>query len=149
MQVITAEIVGDFKIQLEKFFDIQINDISICICNPEEFKPFKFADYIVAYTLTTPDLKLIYILEEEYTNRSHVEWLKLIKHELVHVFYSVKFRSGTPRWLNEGLACNLAGQEKPIVDITLNDLIKYNNSTDKQIYSFGYSAVKKLLEVNP
>jgi hypothetical protein len=146
MQVTNALLVGDFKKDLEKFFDVTISDISICICNPEEFKPFKFADYVMAYTITIPNLQIVFILDEKYTNYSHEEWLKVVKHELVHLFFSSKFKSGNPRWLNEGLACYLSGQEKPLTDVTFDDLIKYNNSTDEKIYSVGYTLVKKLLD---
>jgi hypothetical protein len=144
MQVKNAEIVGDFKIQLEKFFDIKIGDIFVCICNPEEFKPFKTNEWSVGAYVSQN--RTVFVLEESSSNYSHDEWLKIIKHEMVHIFYSCKFGSDMPKWFNEGLACYLSGQQVQEADFSIGDLLINSRENTKDIYKVGYSAVKILLK---
>ena len=144
MRIITDTIISGFREEMESLFDISIPKINVCILSVEEFKHFKDADWLVGFAF--PRKRSVFVIEEADSGRSHDEWLKIIKHEIVHIFYELKFQTGNPRWFNEGLANYLSGQNKKIVDVDIKTLLKYHSTADEEIYSVGYSAIKKLLE---
>ena len=51
-----------------------------------------------------------------YTKESDHKDIKsfrlVLQHEYVHLYYRKLTNTGDPRWINEGLACYLAGQKK-------------------------------------
>ena len=87
-----------------------------------------------------------YLKESDHKNIRHF-W-QTLKHEYCHLYFK-KLAHGTnyPKWLNEGLACYLASQEKPIP--TKEEAIKifnYFKRTDKDIYKISYFWVSLLIK---
>jgi len=93
----------------------------------------------------------IYILHpkvfaKESDHKAAYFW-KVLKHEYVHLYYRRMVGTGNPRWLNEGLACYLAKQEKSVPDKKLLlGLNKFFDRGDKDIYGVGYFWTKYLIE---
>ena len=133
----------DFRTRLEEIFDMKIDKILICVLSKEEFSHFKTTEWMVGFAF--PRRHTVFVVEESASTRSNDEWLKIIKHEIVHVFYESKFHSILPYWLNEGMACYLSGQQNSRTEISIKDLMKYHNSSDKGIYDIGYTAVRLML----
>jgi hypothetical protein len=86
----------------------------------------------------------IYTKESDHTAK---HFWQTIKHEYCHLYYKKLTGTSYPKWLNEGLACYLAGQVKK--SPTLIDIMKvfdYFKRKDWQTYSIGYFWVKLLVE---
>lgn len=86
----------------------------------------------------------IYAKESSHTAE---HFWKTIKHEYCHLYFKKLTGTGYPKWLNEGLACYLAGQVKK--SPTSDDVMKifdYFKKSNWQIYSIGYFWVKLLIE---
>lgn len=136
-------LVGRFKSELELFFGINLPDLKICVLTKDEFSIFRTNDWSVGSFVTS--LNTVFIMNESESGYNHEEWLKIIKHELVHLFYAHKYKTMTPSWLFEGLACFLANQEIRIIDFTIQDLMNSDFDQRKDKYSLAYSAVHSLL----
>ena len=81
------------------------------------------------------------------SNHNADHFWPVIKHEYAHLFFKQLTGVSYPKWLNEGLACYLAKQEKKAP--THNEAMKILDSFQKsnsQIYSIGYFWVKLLIE---
>lgn len=93
----------------------------------------------------------IYILHPSvYTKESDhtiAHFWQTIKHESSHLYFKQFTGINYPKWLNEGLACYLAGQKKK--NPTLEDAVKvfdYFRKGGSQVYGIGYFWVKLLIE---
>jgi len=93
----------------------------------------------------------IYILNPKiYTKESDhsiEHFWQAIKHEYCHLYFRQLTGVNYPKWLNEGLACYLAGQVKKTPP--RNEAMKvfdYFQKSDKQIYCIAYFWVKLLIE---
>jgi hypothetical protein len=129
--------------ELAAVFDVPVFPISILILSEDDFSRLPQPSWVVGFAV--PRKRLIIIKEQETSGRNREDWLKVIVHEMVHLFYLERFESPQPMWLYEGLACYLAGQKKQQQPIDIKMLLKYQRDSDEHIYSVGYSAVKKLL----
>lgn len=93
--------------------------------------------------------KLIIMLSWNAVSKSERNWesyKKVLKHEYAHVAYRHLTGHGYPKWLNEGLACYLAGQKKK--SCSLEDALSvfdYFSKSDKHIYNIGYHWVNLLV----
>ena len=88
----------------------------------------------------------IYIKESSHDNIK--KFWKVLKHEYSHIYYnSLTNGYKNPRWLNEGLACYLAEQNKkePLREALLNPN-KYFDKGGQDIYGVGFFWVKFLIE---
>lgn len=83
------------------------------------------------------------------TTHKEVEFELIVNHEIVHLFTRAKFGK-IPSWLNEGLACYLAGQEKKKVTYTIKDFFRLTNGRefelDKDSYNKSYWMVKNMIK---
>ncbi len=129
--------------EFEQLFSLKIDNVVVDIKSLAEFRKLGLADYVVGFS--TPQKHLITIVEQNESGRDPIEWRKVLVHELVHIFYTKKFRNDKPLWFNEGLACYLAGQKKKDVPITLKGLLDKFSECDKDCYAFGYNVFVKLL----
>ena len=94
----------------------------------------------------------IFILDPKiYTKESSHKDIKrfwlVLKHEYAHLYYRAVTDNNVPRWLNEGLACYLAGQEKKTPDKKL--LVDLNHFFDRGgqwVYGVGYFWVNYLMK---
>jgi len=86
----------------------------------------------------------IYTKESSHTSE---HFWKTIKHEYCHLYFKQLTGISYPAWLNEGLACYLAGQVNKAP--TASQAVKvfdYFQKSDKYIYSIAYFWVKLLIE---
>ncbi|HIH31248.1 TPA: hypothetical protein HA235_00925 [Candidatus Woesearchaeota archaeon] len=134
------------KIYLEGLFEITIDKIFVSILSKEEFSKLDKSSWVVGFAF--PRENIIFVVDQKSSERSYDEWLKVIIHEMVHLFYFKKFKTSQPKWFFEGLACYLADQKKKESEIELKDLIKYfpDDINDTEIYNKGYNIIKKLLK---
>jgi len=74
----------------------------------------------------------------------------LLKHEYVHLYWHALVKSNLPMWMNEGLACYLAGQKLKLYDknliLKIMDYFDHKNSRSYDAYAVGYVSVKYLIE---
>jgi len=86
----------------------------------------------------------IYTKESNHTKK---HFWQTIKHEYCHLYFKQLTGTSYPKWLNEGLACYLAGQvkKKPAQEEALR-VFNYFQKGDQQIYSVGYFWVRFLIE---
>jgi len=81
------------------------------------------------------------------SNHTAEHFWQTIKHEYCHLYFKKLTGTSCPKWLNEGLACYLAGQIKksPTSDEAMK-VFDYFQKSDWQVYSVGYFWVKFLIE---
>lgn len=132
------------KASLEVLFGVSFDEILVMVLPKEDFLKLKTEGWVVAFTF--PRSKIVFVMDQEESGRNREEWLKVIVHEMVHLFYYKKFRSSEPKWLFEGLACYLADQKKE-GKFKIDDLIRTFPESYKgeDIYPIGYAAVNAML----
>lgn len=75
------------------------------------------------------------------------DFLTLLKHEYAHLYWYALVKSNIPMWMDEGLACYLAGQVLKLSDE--NVILKLENYFDQKnfdTYAVGYMGVKYLID---
>lgn len=93
----------------------------------------------------------IYLLDKERfeseSDHPKSDFEKVLKHEIVHLYVRAVAGTKEPYWLNEGLACYLAGQvkSKPSSE-NIGLLREYYDRFDKSIYQVGYFWVNYLVD---
>jgi uncharacterized alpha/beta hydrolase family protein len=123
----------------DKLFDVKIKDILVIELSKEDFNKLDQEEWVVGFAF--PRKKIVFVLKQEESGRNYQEWLKVIIHEMVHIYYFTKFNSAEPKWFFEGLACYLADQKKKDVDVNIKDLID-----KKGDYVKGYNIIRRILE---
>ena len=134
------------------FFNIPNDEFSVRVFSMkkeifDEFKSIK-EDYVVAFAC--PRSNIIFICNHDDIKNIYndIEYKKLIKHEIVHVYayMYVNFNKYVPNWLHEGLARYLSGQM--ISGEVCKDLktLFNDNILPNVIYSGGGIFVKHLIE---
>lgn len=86
-----------------------------------------------------------YLKESSHKSINHF-W-QVLKHEYCHLYFGQIAGVNYPKWLNEGLACYLAGQIKK--EPTLKEamkVFKYFRKSDWQVYNVGYFWVNLLVQ---
>jgi len=87
------------------------------------------------------------ILQEEGIKFTPKKHRALIKHELIHLFYSCITKNIKPRWLNEGLCQYLSGQlEWKKEHKTFSLFLSFFEETGAEIYIESGWAVKYLVD---
>ncbi len=139
------------KKELSEFFGIQIEDPNIFFLHSRKDVDSAFGRKTESWLCAWAKSGNIYILHPEVyeTESDHKidHFWKTIKHEYTHLYFKQLTGIGYPKWLNEGLACYLAGQEKKVP--TCEEAIKifnYFEKGDSMVYGVGYFWVKLLIE---
>lgn len=127
------------KVELETLFSTSMDTIFVDVRSKSDFQKLKLKDWVVGFA--DPRKKLITIVVQEESGRTLLEWRKVIIHEMVHIFYVQKFKTSTPAWLNEGLACFIAGQKKGKKQVTIKDIITHFETANEETYTVGYNIV--------
>ena len=134
-----------FLIEKKKFlddlFEIELEDIYVMELSKNDFEIMKQPKWVVGFSY--PRKRIIFVMNKEQYERTYEEWLKLIVHEMVHIYYLTVFETAKPGWLFEGLASYIAEQKQQKVEVSINDLIKNFNKPE---YVKGYNFVRKMLE---
>lgn len=115
----------------------------------DELKGSKTDDWNVGFATNNK----IYILDrnnfekESCHKYSDKEYKKLLKHELVHLYYNI-FSKGVhcPRWFNEGLAVFLSGQLEGKKIEKFKKFLRYFEKRGNNLYTEGGFAIKILIE---
>ena len=132
------------KTYLENIFNSKIEKINIFICSKEEFQQLNQEDWIVAFAVKQKNT--IFIINQEESGRNYDDWLKVIVHEVVHLYFYARFNTYQPTWFFEGIACYLAEQEKKEKKIELKDLLDNFAKGDQNTYVIGYNILKRILQ---
>ncbi|OGD65874.1 hypothetical protein A3F08_00080 [Candidatus Berkelbacteria bacterium RIFCSPHIGHO2_12_FULL_36_9] len=97
--------------------------------------------------------KYIWILDQEKFESESTfkkkDFDTILKHELSHFLFTNITKGSYPKWLNEGLACYLAGQ-KYHRGITKNDIekvLKCYADFDRSLFAHSYLLVRKIIEL--
>lgn len=128
---------------LRDLFGVDLGAIFVFTLSKEDFSKFNKDPWVVGFAV--PRKNIICIINQDESGRDYEEWLKVIIHELVHLFYIAKFKISEPAWFFEGLACYLAGQKKAEKKVSIKSLIENFSKYDKETYELGYSAIKKMI----
>lgn len=116
----------------------------------DEIKGYKTEGWVVAFVQEGK----IYILdkdkmETEAKQHTKNDFDKILKHEITHLFFAQLVGDFKPRWLNEGVACYFAGQEKiRPKEENIYRLQDYFEHGDRFMYNLGYFWTKYLIEEN-
>ncbi|MFH0912291.1 MAG: hypothetical protein V1807_01385 [Patescibacteria group bacterium] len=142
--------------KLNKFFGIKLELPPVVLLQSrreiDKFWGKKTESWLCAWTKS----ETIYILDPKVfakeSDHTAGQFWQVLVHEYVHLYYHIitDSNTGKPRWLNEGLACYLAGQNKTIP--AEGDLISLNgffNVGGQKVYGVGYYWVKYLLDKYP
>jgi len=137
--------------ELSSFFDVEIKIPEVCLTNSrkeiDDILGWKTQDWLTGFAkdgkiyILNPN---VYIKESDHENIEHF-W-KTLKHEYCHIYFRTITRIGYPKWLNEGLACYLSGQDKK--EPTKQDALKifdYFQKNDWQTGEIGYFWVRLLI----
>lgn len=141
--------------ELEKIFGFKLKqepNITIVQSRKEidEIKGYKTEAWVVAFVQKGK----IYILAKdkmatEAEQHTKNDFEKILKHEIAHLFFVQLVGDFKPRWLNEGVACYFAGQEKSRPkEENIYRLQDYFDNGGKFMYSLGYFWVKYLIDKN-
>jgi hypothetical protein len=114
-----------------------------------ELKGSKTEDWNVGFATGNK----IYLLDKNNFEKeschkySDKEYKKLLKHELVHLYYNI-FSKGVhyPMWFNEGLAVFFSGQLKDEKIEKFTKFLDYFDKTGESLYSEGGYSIKILFE---
>lgn len=85
-----------------------------------------------------------------YPGHKDIFW-DVVKHEYVHSYWHALVRSSYPVWMNEGLACYIAGESVPLA--TIKEMVRIqecfevrSNKKAPNVYIVGYAMVEYLIE---
>lgn len=117
-----------------------------------KLKGYKTEDWVVGWADLSDN---VFVLDKENYekeschNYSDEEYKALIKHELAHLFVKNFCKKGNikPRWIDEGIATYLSGQNKFKKSIKkFNVFLKYYKTGGKGIYTESGFAINVLIE---
>lgn len=87
----------------------------------------------------------VYARESNHKNIKHF-W-QTLEHEHCHLYYKQLTGINYPKWLNEGLACYLSGQIKPLPNKSeALTIFQYYQKTNWQVFKIGYFWVSLLIK---
>ena len=138
--------------ELENFFHTKIEPVNIFLIDSrkdiDKIWGKKTEKWLTAWTKNNNIFILNlknYIRESDHKDIKHF-W-QALKHECSHLYFKQLTQANYPKWLNEGLACYLAGQIKkhPVPEEALR-VFDYFQKTDREIYAIAYFWVKLLID---
>jgi len=164
MPVLTAEKLGNQKKSVQVLLNKHIRDLENFWGLKIKFKPILFLlksrneiDFIREQKTDNRLVgwfwreKFIFILDpDKFETESAFQkqdFQKILKHELSHFFFLQATGGTTPAWLNEGLACYLAGQKyQEVVDRDkIGKLVSCYYQFDRLLFAHSYLLVEKLI----
>ena len=143
-------LIKEITIDFGKVFKINIIAPSVYIVDSRkemnEVKGYQTEPWLVG---TVKD-KVIYLLDKDKfetdSNHPRSDFDKVLKHEIAHLYITAVAGTNKPFWLNEGIACYLAGQvkSKPSSENIVR-LRSYYGKIDPLVYQIGYFWVSYLI----
>lgn len=138
--------------ELNEFFDMNLKIPSVFFIQSRkqfnELWKMETEDWMVGFA----DGANIFILDpavytKESSHKDINNFYKTLNHEYAHIAIRKYCGHNRPKWLNEGLACYLAKQEKSVPPKeNLLKIFDYHQKSDSEIYGIGYFWVKFLIE---
>lgn len=138
--------------EVSDFFELSESRINVhLIQSRKEYNELwgdKTEDWMVGFTRG----RTVFIFDkdkfETESNHPKSDFEKVLKHEIAHIYYRQLKQNSAPAWLNEGIACYVAKQNKkpPENKITIKTLEKYHNNGGSEIYSIGRYMVDQIVE---
>ena len=140
------------KKELDKWFGVSVNIPRVLFVQSRKEYNKIMGFKTEAWQVGNSENGVIYILDPKiYTKESDNKDIKrfwlVLKHEYVHLYWHQITKAWNPRWLNEGLACYLAGQEKktPSQEVVI-DVQEYFSHGGMFVYGLGYFWVNYLVK---
>ncbi|MFA5211259.1 MAG: hypothetical protein WC414_02000 [Patescibacteria group bacterium] len=148
----TKNLLKKTKKEFENFFSVKIKEPKIFLYNSrKEINKFfkkETPDWLVGWARDGNIHILCYEkFLEESNHKDREDYWRTLKHELVHLYFKEKINDLKPLWLNEGLACFLAGQNKKTNFKGVKNLKFYYEKNNAYIYNFGFHMVNSLIVV--
>lgn len=145
------EFLAEIKKDLGSFFKVKIKDPKIFLLNSRKEIDAVYGRETESWFVGWVKNSSIFILKEsafskESSHKDKNYFWKVLKHECCHLYIRQLTKNYCPLWLNEGLSCFLAGQEKE--RITKKQALKvfdYYDKANKGIYGISYFWVKLLI----
>jgi hypothetical protein len=97
--------------------------------------------------------KFLFILDPDKFETESIfqkkDFNSILKHELSHYFYLQATNGTLPAWLDEGLACYIAGQKyKEAIDKDIvGKLIRCHYQFDRSLFAHSFLLVEKLIDL--
>jgi len=141
-----------FKQKMDRWFGISVELPRVFFVQSRKEYDKLFGSKTEAWQVARTENGVIFILDPRiYTKESDHKNIKsfwlVLQHEYVHLYYRKLTGNWYPRWINEGLACYLAGQEKKAPEKKL--LVDVNQFFDRGgqwVYGVGYFWVNYLIK---
>ena len=141
--------------ELEKFFDIKLRQEPVILLldsrkEIDEIREQKTDNKLVAWFWKQ---RFIFILKpEKFEKESEFfknDFDQILKHELSHLFFNQITKTSSPAWLDEGLACYLAGQkyQEDISVVKIEKVMKCFFEFDRTLFGVSSIIVEKLIEL--
>ncbi len=140
------------KKDLENFFNIKIKQPNIFLLNSRKEIDKIYGQKTKSWLTGWVRYGTIFILNpknytKESCHKNILHFWQTLKHEYCHLYFDQLAGISCPRWLNEGLACYLAGQvKKEPKDKDLLKIFNYYSKIDRYIYNISYFWVKLLIK---
>lgn len=149
--------------EVADFFDVKKTDIEFRVFDSREEYALDWAngdkeiaktipEWSVANAKHDPGKDIVRMLTPELIEkikieRPEVDFKKLLKHEIIHIYYIHFKGNGVPRWLSEG-TCRYFAKQKPLIPLsttTIEILDKYHDHQIKGCASNGYLIVEQIM----
>jgi len=138
--------------ELNNFFQIKLESPLVILLNSRKDINKIFGKKTPTWLVGFIRKNSIFILHpkvytKESSHKSRQDFWKTLKHEYCHLYYKKITGNTCPDWLNEGLACFLAKQVKPKLNIDESlDVLKNFPVGKGDVYKIGYFWVGLLLK---
>lgn len=149
-----SKFLNSIKRKLDKFFEIEVKKPLVFFVNSrkeiDKIWDEKTESWFVGWS--GRNFGNIFILNpkvytKESTHKNIKSFWQVLAHEYCHLYFWRITRNGNPTWLNEGLACYLAGQtKKRLPNKNLFEVFGYYSKGGKSVYNISYFWVKFLLK---
>jgi len=141
-----------FKKKMDRWFDVSVEMPRVFFVQSRREYDKLFGYKTESWQVARTESGMIYILDPRiYTKESDHKDIKsfwlVLQHEYVHLYYRKLTDTWDPRWINEGLACYLAGQKKKTPEKKiLVDVGQFFDRGGQWVYSVGYFWVNYLIK---
>ena len=149
-----TEFLSKCKIELDSWFEIDLPMPELIVLHSAqdvaEIWDMKLGDDLPIAWADTGRQKL-YMLQwdeaEKLRQKMPYDFWTILKHEYVHFYWHAIVGTTMPIWMNEGLACYLAGQTFVLKDKNMIFNIRdYFDDNTFNAYAVGYVGVNYLIE---
>jgi hypothetical protein len=160
----TSELENNYSREIANFFGINMVPIEFRVFGSKEEYALDWAngnkelaatipEWSVANAMHSSENDIVRMLTPELIEKLKVErpelnWKKLLKHEIVHIYYTHYKGNGSPKWLGEGTCRYLADQppKSPLTSTTIETLDQYHDQQIKGCASNGYFIVEQIMK---